>query len=534
MRSPLDALGVMRISVPEGLAPIASIVMKDVSEAEKSRTVTFLDFQRNEHNQRIYLPIVVPIFDEVDGRPLGTVILRIDPETYLYPFINRWPTPSETAETLLVRRDGSNVLFLNELRFEKNTALNMQISLDKTDTPAVAAVLGREGVMNGIDYRGMPVVAATQSIPDSPWFLVARIDTAEIYAPLWRQLWQIILLVSVLLLGLMAGLFMLWRQQNLRFYQARYDSEEAQRASEVRYRRLFEAAKDGILILDAETAEVVDVNPFLTETLGYSSEQIVGKKVWELGFLKDIVASQANFLELQQREYVRYEDLPMETVDGRQIDMEFVSNVYLVNGRRVIQCNIRDISERKQEAARLERMGRILSEGQKIAHYGSWEYLVETQETIWSDEEFRIYGSEPGAQSPVYAIMLKESIHPDDRGLLDTTFQACLQSGSIFELEHRIVRPDGSVRFLYDIANPYFDASGKIASYVGTTLDITERKQAESLLRERVAELQRWQNATLGRENRVLELKHEVNELLAKAGQPPHYPSPESLDGKEK
>jgi len=130
-------------------------------------------------------------------------------------------------------------------------------------------------------------------------------------------------------------------------------AEAALAASELRYRRLFETAKDGILILDAETGAVADVNPFLIELLGYSREIFLGTKLWELGFFKDIVANQENFEELQQKEYVRYDDMPLETSDGRRIDVEFVSNVYLVNGHKVIQCNIRDITARRRAEAAL-------------------------------------------------------------------------------------------------------------------------------------------------------------------------------------
>lgn len=118
--------------------------------------------------------------------------------------------------------------------------------------------------------------------------------------------------------------------------------------SELRYRRLFESAKDGILILDAESGMIVDVNPFLVELLGFSHENFLGKKIWELGFFKDIAANEAHFAELRAKEYVRYEDLPLETAEGRKIDVEFVSNVYLVNAHKVIQCNIRDITARKR------------------------------------------------------------------------------------------------------------------------------------------------------------------------------------------
>jgi len=122
-------------------------------------------------------------------------------------------------------------------------------------------------------------------------------------------------------------------------------------ASELRYRRLFESAKDGILILDAETGMVVDVNPFLIKLLGYSYEAFLGKAVWELGFFRDIVDNEENFLELQQKEYIRYDDKPLKTADGRKIYVEFISNVYLVNHQKVIQCNVRDISEQKHAEA---------------------------------------------------------------------------------------------------------------------------------------------------------------------------------------
>ncbi len=132
-------------------------------------------------------------------------------------------------------------------------------------------------------------------------------------------------------------------------------TEEALKISEKRYRRLFETAQDGILILDAETGQISDVNPFLVEMLGYSHEDFLGKKLWEIGAFKDIEASKAAFLELQSKGYVRYNDLPLETKDGRPMAVEFVSNVYLVNHHKVIQCNIRDITERKRLGEALQK-----------------------------------------------------------------------------------------------------------------------------------------------------------------------------------
>ncbi len=146
-------------------------------------------------------------------------------------------------------------------------------------------------------------------------------------------------------------------QAEMRKEWSETQSEEAIRSSELKYRRLFEAAKDGILILEADTGRISDVNPFLLELLGFSRQELVGKHVWELGTLRDIVTNQAKFEELQKQGQVRYENLPLETRLGRKIAVEFVSNVYPVGERNVIQCNIRDITERKHA----EEQNRVLN-----------------------------------------------------------------------------------------------------------------------------------------------------------------------------
>ena len=146
-------------------------------------------------------------------------------------------------------------------------------------------------------------------------------------------------------------------QAELRKEQAETRGEQAIMASELSYRRLFEAAKDGILILDADTGRINDANPFLVELLGFSHSEMVGKTVGELSPFKDIESNKVMLDRLQKDGYVRYENLPLETRDGRKVAVEFVSNVYQAGERGVIQCNVRDITERK----RVEEQIRILN-----------------------------------------------------------------------------------------------------------------------------------------------------------------------------
>jgi len=147
--------------------------------------------------------------------------------------------------------------------------------------------------------------------------------------------------------------------------------EKKLRASETRYRRLFESAKDGILILDAETGQVLDANPFLISLLGYTHADLLGKNVWDLGPFKNVAVSKAAFKELQDKEYVRHEDLPLQTRDGRLISVEFVSNVYWVGQDRVIQCNIRDITQRKRAEEERKKLEAQLQVSQKMEAIGS-------------------------------------------------------------------------------------------------------------------------------------------------------------------
>ena len=138
--------------------------------------------------------------------------------------------------------------------------------------------------------------------------------------------------------------------------------EAALRESEVRYRRLFETARDGILILDAKTGEITEANPFLCELLGYSRAELLGKELWEIGVFEDQAASRAAFKHLQQTGYDRHEDLPLKTRDKGQVDVEFVSNVYLAGETSVIQCNIRDITDRVRMQKEINRQAAELAD----------------------------------------------------------------------------------------------------------------------------------------------------------------------------
>ena len=256
--------------------------------------------------------------------------------------------------------------------------------------------------------------------------------------------------------------------------------------SELRYRRLFEAAQDGILILDAKTGAIEDVNPYLINMLGYSREEFVEKKLWEVGAFTDLEASQAAFQVLQKNEYIRHEDLPLKAKDGKLIPVEFVSNVYLVGHEKVIQCNIRDITEHK-------RIIKSLQENEKKYHdlvnqssdgifmfELSGNMLTVNQamckELEFSEEEFlsmNIWDIIPEQYLDQYRLRLTK----------------ILEQESLGEAEEYAIRGyDGKIHYVDVLSVPHYNGKDMIG-FQGIARDITKRKQAEEKIRRQLEHL---------------------------------------------
>ncbi len=168
----------------------------------------------------------------------------------------------------------------------------------------------------------------------------------------------------------------------------RRQAQNATRNSEIRYRRLFEAARDGILILDPDTRKIADANPFMTELLGYTHAELIGKELWQIGLLEDEKASRSAFRELQQKHFIRYENLPLQNKTGQHREVEFVSNLYDEGGHKVIQCNIRDITKRKEAEEALSRANNEIARHAVHLEEVVAERTAQLRETIGELEGF--------------------------------------------------------------------------------------------------------------------------------------------------
>lgn len=255
-----------------------------IEDAKKKRQPIFSDLHVLEGSDLIHLDLVAPLFTYGGKSPTfaGAILFRIDPSSFLFPLIESWPMPSGSAETLLVRREGEDVVFLNELRHQKKTTLRLRRSIREPELPAAMAARGVEGLVEGKDYRGVPVLAVIRKVPDTPWYLIAKIDREEIYAPV-RQLTITVSLVIgllVLLSALIALFFFYGELQKTKRQEEKLQAEIG--LHETRYRLIAENTADVVWVWDIDSRCFVYVSPSIFSLLGYTPEEIVGKEIEKL------------------------------------------------------------------------------------------------------------------------------------------------------------------------------------------------------------------------------------------------------------
>jgi signal transduction histidine kinase len=224
----LDSELTGRLSVPQGQTVLDPVPKKVALQAAQGKNVILSDLFQDGISNSIRLGLSVPILarNEKNPRTVGIVYLEIDPGKDLYPLVQSWPTPSRTSEALLVGREGEQGTFLSELRYRKDAALSLHFSVNDKHLIAARAVRGEEGVAEGLDYRGVPVIGAIAAVPDSPWVLVAKVDQQEIYAPIRTQAKLMAVFSAGFIIMIAFAVGFIWRGQHLE--EHRFFEEEIQ------------------------------------------------------------------------------------------------------------------------------------------------------------------------------------------------------------------------------------------------------------------------------------------------------------------
>jgi len=392
-----DADGNERLAlVPWSHPPDEMILKSYLQSCLRSSEIILTDLHRGKIEDHIHIDILIPVLApgaEPTPRPIGVILLQIDPRKFLYPLIQSWPTASRSAETLLARREGEEVLFLNELRHRTNTALRLRFPLTQKELPAVMAVTGRTGIVEGVDYRGVPVVAVLREVPETAWFMVAKVDRAEIDVPLRRQVLLVASTVGALLMAAAFGVGFLWRQRDATLLRRALNLKRQQEQLTTRLALVTEHTNDMMLMTTAE-GQIVEANPRAGEGYGWPQEELRRKTITDLCIPTERARVNERLGALGENEKAVLETVHQRK-DGSSFPAEMSVRATRIADARYHFFVIRDITERKAHEREIERLNRLyatLSQvNQSIVRAVSQEELLQQVcETMVTGARFKV------------------------------------------------------------------------------------------------------------------------------------------------
>jgi PAS domain S-box-containing protein len=467
----LDRQGTIKLGLPDGKSPASPAVLQRLPAVLRTGRAEIVDFYLDAIEHRPFLNLLIPVY--ADGAKFdieGILSLRIDPAVYLYPFIKQWPTASPTAETLIVRREGDDALFLNGLRFQTNAALNLRVPI-RRHTIAGLAIEGREGIVEGIDYRGEKVFGCLIKIPESPWYLVARMDAGEVYAPVRKRLAWNLGILAVLLIALGLGIETIQRKQKVRGLRERLAAARNLQVISSRQEALLSALPEIIMEVDQNKIYVWANRPGLE----FFGDDVIGKEA-------------SHYFEGEQDVYetvapifdgtndVIYIESWQRRRDGRKRLLGWWCRSLKDSAGRTTGAisTARDITEERQaEESRREGEARYRT----LVDNAPLAILVnrENRIVLVNDACLRLFGATLPEQllgkSPF------ELFHPDCHAAIRDRMARMQNTGeAVPRLEEKIVRLDGVSVDVEATSAPFTD-QGAPAIHVVLT-DITERKRA--------------------------------------------------------
>ena len=491
-----DLAGRVRLSFTGRTASLSEETARVLHTALASHQIVLGDLERDESDVPC-LDVVAPLAggDAAAPQPFGALLLRSDARRFLFPLIQSWPRASQTAETLLVRRDGDTVLFLNELRHRHDTALKLRIPLARMNVPAVMAVTGKEGVVRGQDYRGVEVLSVLKPIADSPWFMVAKVDAAEALAG-WRIRGAMILALAAGLMALgFAGGLTVWQRNAKAYYRSLLRAETARLQAEARYRITLMSVGDAVISTDLE-GRVELLNPAAEVLTGWPQAEARGRPIEGVFQIvnedtgleaenpirrvmrEGAVASLANHTFLIARDGARrpIADAAAPIRDGGGA----------ITGSVLV---FRDQTREREAQRALHESKARLDTALQAARMGAWSLDLARNRRDFDERTCIALGIDfsefTGAPEAFY-----ERVHPEDRESIKAVLARAVQRDGPYETDFRVIWPDGSLHYVSSRATIERNGDGRPIRLNGVLWDASERKRAEEEIGRSRAELE--------------------------------------------
>ncbi|MBI2750503.1 MAG: PAS domain S-box protein [Burkholderiales bacterium] len=460
---------------------------------EAQRSTLYLD---PDGNPRIHWLLPIGPARLPDGRPLAAIVSLVDVDRFIYPVIQTWPTASPSGETLLVRQEGNTALFLNDLRHRRGTAMVMAPSMDTPKLPAAAAIRANApGTTEGLDYREQAVFAAYRPVSGTTWHIVAKLDQDEVFAPLRKLVFWIVLVALVAVVALCCGLLLLWRQQqrvHMLAQLARDAKAELQRSaldasvreSQARAQMLMDASLDAVVSMDASGA-IIGWSAQAEPVFGYTAQQALGRDLADLIVPSSMREAHRQGLERHLRTgLTTLLDQRIEVrglhANGREFPIELAISKLLQNGKHYFTAFIRDISVRKRAEEELQRSMQMMSMVFNASPIAASIATLEDGTFIQLNSNWeRDFGWTP--QELIGRTAQEVGLWPDN-AVRQHWVDELRAVGRLIDYDTVLRHKNGSLRQISISAELMeFDGKPCVLAY---TIDMTERKAAEVQLHQ--------------------------------------------------
>lgn len=502
----LDAAEAERLLLPAGIPGPAAPETAGIRQALATASLQWVDFFRHDATGNIRLTLVIPLKDTGGlEKPLAVMLWRMNPHNYIYPLLNTWPIPSETAETLLVRREGDRVLYLSPLRLAADAPLTLSRPLSETGLPAALAVQGAHGIIHGRDYRGRPVLAASEPIAGTGWSLLSRIDRTETDRPLQHQQRTILIQAGTLMLALLGLAGLGWRQSQLQHLLRLERGAEQLRESQARLTSLLDASPTIIYQLRWKegSPEPLYVSPNLERLTGHTVTEAVSPGWWEQHLHVEDRARALQYVGkiLNQDRLVHAYRFTRK--DGRTLwirdEMRMIRDA---SGRPAEVVGVwTDITDEKQRLDELHLQSAALEAATNAIVITNLNGKIE-----WANAAF----------TKLTGYTLGEVIHRNPRELVKSGRQsddfyrdlwAAILAGKPWSGELVNRRKNGALYTEEMMITPVQDAGGRITHFIAVKQDVTQRNE----LQEKFFRAQRLESLGM----LAAGIAHDLNNMLA-------------------
>ena len=509
----IDSLGIVRGYYPNQDTMMGDHLKVMFPDYLKLESGILTDFHRTSNINYIHLDLVIPLIKtwQKDSSVFGLLAIRVDPKEILYPLVQVWPVPGKTTESFLIRQEGDEILYLSELRFKKNSELELRKSLSEEKLPEAMAVRGIESTLDGIDYRGASVLAAMRKVPGSPWYMVAKVSHSEVFTALNNQMTMIVIIIIlfILTIGLVLGTIE-WNE-NARFYREKYETELDHLALRKHFDYILKYANDIILLTDRNML-IIEANDRAFEAYQRDRNELIGMSLTKIRAPSVVRDLENESRILDEKGYSTYETVHVRK-DGTLMPVEISARKVEIEGVKYFQSICRDITERKSAEETLreseERFRKIFEESPiSIAMTGKDLAIIRANSAFCKMLGYR---EEELKSNTIRSFTHPDYIAGDDISLL----RLVAEEIPVYHTENRYIRKDKSVIWGSATISIIRNNNDEVQYFLVMIEDITLRKIAESELiaaKEKAEESDRLKTAFL--HNVSHEIRTPMNAII--------------------